>query len=272
MILINYYGNANKTGIYCIRNQINEKIYIGSTKISFQVRKNKHLNLLRKKLHYNEHLQNAWNYYGENSFSFEILLICLPNECEKYEGEFIKLYSSNKREFGYNIACVSSYKYEYEMSETHNNEKSVRKIEKGKLINGLESNERGLPKPFKVYDLNGNFIDEYESAKDFSIKNNIKARGTLSGILRRRELKYKNNIVLFSNDTLTNDDIDKVKSMGIIKVDLYDLNDNFLKRFDSAKECAQYIGCKDAEVRMCCLGKRSRIRKFKTKYYNHGQK
>ena len=141
MILINYYENANKTGIYCIRNQVNKKIYIGSTKNSFTIRKNKHLCLLRKNTHYNEHLQNAWNYYKEENFSFEILFICLPEECEKYEGEFIKLYSSHKREYGYNIASVSSYQFDYNMSDNHNDEKSIRKKEKAIKLNGLTTTD-----------------------------------------------------------------------------------------------------------------------------------
>ncbi len=269
MKLINYYGNTNKTGIYCIKNLANNKYYIGSTKTSFSIRKNKHLRLLRKNKHYNEHLQNAWNYYGEENFSFEILIICEPNECEKYEGKTIELYSSNKRKFGYNIACVSSYRYKYNISETHNNEKSLRKINKGLIVNGLNTNEKGLPKPFKIYDLNGNFIREYNSAKEYSEINNVKARGTLSGILKKRKLKYGNYIILFSNDILTNEDINYVRNKIMKRIILYDLNDNYLNEFDNAERCANYIGCKDAEVRMCCLGKRSRIKNYKTKYVNY---
>lgn len=53
------------------------------------------------------------------------------------------------------------------------------------------------------------------------------------------------------------------------RVVFYDLNDIKLNEFDSAKECADFINCKVAEIRMCCLGKRSRIKKFKTKYINY---
>lgn len=271
MILINYYCNANKTGIYCIRNQINGKIYIGSTKTSFSIRKNKHLRLLRKNLHYNEHLQNAWNYYGEDKFSFEILLICNSDECEKYEGDFIKLYSSNKHDFGYNIACVSSYPFNYKMSEIHNNEKSIRKLNKAKQINGLESKERGLPKPFKVYDLDGNFIKEYKSLKEFLLCDGG-SKSHLSTVLNNRKLFFKNNIVLFSNDKLSKDDINKAKSMGIKKIYLFDLNNNYIRTFNSANDCAKHIECKVAEIRMCCLGKRSRIKQFITKYYDNNGK
>ena len=267
MKLINYSGNTNKTGIYCIRNLVNSKIYIGSTKTSFLNRKNNHLLLLRKNKHYNEHLQNAWNNYYEENFSFEVLYICLASECEKYEGDFIKLYNSNRRNFGYNIASVSSYRYKYNMSKLHNDEKSNRKINKCININGLESNERGLSKPFKVYDLNGVFIEEYNSAKEYCVKNNVKARGTLSGILSRRELIYRNFIILFSNDMLLIEDILYVKKKKTRKsVDLFDLNGNHIRKFLSVNDCSKFLNVKPSEIRMCCSGKRSRIREYITKY------
>jgi len=51
--------------IYAIKNSDNNKIYIGSSK-SFYKRLNKHINNLRKNIHSNNHLQNAFNKYGEN--------------------------------------------------------------------------------------------------------------------------------------------------------------------------------------------------------------
>lgn len=270
MELINYHKNKNETGIYCIKNKINNKIYIGSTKKSFSYRKNKHLRLLRKKIHYNEHLQNSWNYYKEENFKFEVLFICPPNECDKYEGNFIKLYSSNNSKFGYNIACVSSYKFNYKISDLHNNEKKYRKKEKAANLNGLYCNEKGLPKPFKIYDLNGNLIKEYNSAKEFCEIHKLNIRGLLSETLNKRKLIYKKNIILFSNEKLTIDDIKRANNKINKKVvDLFYLNGEFIQSFKSAKECANFIGCKDAEVRMCCLGKRSRIKNYITKYVKY---
>ena len=265
MKLINYYNNANKIGVYCIRNQVNNKIYIGSTKKSFSSRKNRHQRELRKNIHYNEHLQNAWNYYKEENFSFEILFICSSEESEKFEGEFIKLYSSNKRECGYNIASVSSYRFGYNMSDNHNNEKSLRKKERAVNLNGLTTNERGISKSFKVYDINGNFIEEYNSEKEF-IEKNGGSKSHISIILNKRELFYKNNIILFSDDYLSNSDVNYAKNKAIKKIELFDLNDEYITTFDSANQCAEFLKCKVSEIRMCCLNKRSRIKKYVTKY------
>jgi hypothetical protein len=151
------------------------------------------------------------------------------------------------------------------MSDNHNNEKSIRKKEKAIKLNGLTTNERGISKPFKVYDINGKFIDEYNGEKKF-IEKNGGSKSHISVTLNKRELFYKNNIILFSDDILSNDDINYAKNKTIKKIELFDLNDKYINTFDSAKECANFIGCQTAEIRMCCLGKRNRIKNYKTKY------
>jgi len=64
-----------KSGIYKIENKINGKYYIGSA-YNFNRRFIRHKSELNCNKHYNEHLQRAWNLYGENSFEFSILEIC----------------------------------------------------------------------------------------------------------------------------------------------------------------------------------------------------
>lgn len=64
--------NLNKSGIYQIRNIINNKVYIGSA-VNFRNRWYEHKKLLIKNKHENSYLQNAWNKYGEKVFIFEIL-------------------------------------------------------------------------------------------------------------------------------------------------------------------------------------------------------
>jgi len=60
-------------GIYQIRNIINGKVYIGSSNDIINKRWKAHKFGLRRNSHYNRHLQRAWNKYGENAFSFEIV-------------------------------------------------------------------------------------------------------------------------------------------------------------------------------------------------------
>jgi group I intron endonuclease len=58
--------------VYCIKNLITNKYYVGSSS-KFKVRKRQHLAELRKNKHHSSKLQNSWNKYGESSFQFVIL-------------------------------------------------------------------------------------------------------------------------------------------------------------------------------------------------------
>ena len=77
------------TGIYQIRNVINDKLYIGSTTRYFSQRKAEHFKNLRKGIHSSIILQNAWNKYGEKSFKFEILEECTKEKCLEREQYYL---------------------------------------------------------------------------------------------------------------------------------------------------------------------------------------
>ena len=63
--------NDNEGGIYKIINKIDGKYYIGRTN-HFNLRWRQHCNELNRGNHHNQHLQNAWNKYGQNNFEFVI--------------------------------------------------------------------------------------------------------------------------------------------------------------------------------------------------------
>ena len=58
--------------IYEIKNLINDKVYIGQT-IHKNVRKYTHFHLLETNSHDNPYLQNAYNKYGKDNFSFKVI-------------------------------------------------------------------------------------------------------------------------------------------------------------------------------------------------------
>lgn len=64
-----------KTGIYKITIIGKDCFYIGSA-INFTKRKNEHLRLLRKGVHYNLKLQNIYNKYGVHVFVFTLIHEC----------------------------------------------------------------------------------------------------------------------------------------------------------------------------------------------------
>lgn len=88
-------------GIYCIKNLVNGKIYVGQS-INVDGRWRQHLSHLRKNTHNNEHLQDAWNKYGKENFDFQIIEICDVDKLDIRERYWIEYYNSMSREFGYN--------------------------------------------------------------------------------------------------------------------------------------------------------------------------
>lgn len=79
------------SGIYQIRNIVNEKVYIGQTKQPFFKRFLHHVWKLRKGMHDNKHLQRAFDFYTEEAFVFEVLeVIENPKLLDKKEIEYIK--------------------------------------------------------------------------------------------------------------------------------------------------------------------------------------
>lgn len=90
-------------GIYQIKNLINNKVYIGSS-VNAEMRFYSHRRLLRKGTHDNEHLQNAWNKYGENAFSFDVIELCEESVLREIEQIHMDDKKVLDRSYGYNIA------------------------------------------------------------------------------------------------------------------------------------------------------------------------
>lgn len=95
-----------KSGIYKILCWVDGKVYIGLA-TNLNKRLGGHRYDLRRNIHKNKHLQNAWNKYKENNFQFLILEYCEIDKLKEREQCWIdntKCYDYN---YGYNIATVS---------------------------------------------------------------------------------------------------------------------------------------------------------------------
>lgn len=88
-------------GVYMIRNKINNKVYIGSSK-NIKQRISKHKLDLKKNNHFNKHLQRSWNKYGKDNFEFIILKIVDEDIRELEEYELIKKLEALDFKKGYN--------------------------------------------------------------------------------------------------------------------------------------------------------------------------
>jgi group I intron endonuclease len=106
-------------GIYRIRNLVNNKCYIGSSK-NINRRWHRHKCGLRNNHHENVILQRAWNKYGEENFVFEVIEECDLSILLETEQKYLDLNPK------YNIGKKSSGGDN--LSHNPNKEEIIRKI------------------------------------------------------------------------------------------------------------------------------------------------
>lgn len=126
------------TGIYCIRNTGNEKLYIGRSE-NIEKRFSQHRSCLKYGRHHCIHLQRAWKKYGKRSFVFEILTSCSVDKLIELEQYYIdnnvgKLYNvSNKATFGGDL-----------ITDHPNREQIIRQMTKSihQIVDNMSQEER----------------------------------------------------------------------------------------------------------------------------------
>ena len=176
--------DMNKGGIYCIRNIINNKSYIGSA-IKFKSRKNQHFSELRRNIHTNGRLQNAFNKYGEENFVFEILCI-VENKYNliHIEDLYIKLFDTSNRNIGYNICSKAGSLLGFKFSDESKKKMSI--ASKGKRKS--ENMRKNLKESY-------NYRDHPMLGKNHSVeskkKMSISKQGMNKGVPKSEETKIK---------------------------------------------------------------------------------
>ena len=96
---MNKKGNA---GVYIIQNKVNNKVYIGASRDTYN-RLCMHKWRLRVNAHHNPYLQSAFNKYKEESFIFDVLEECEEQYIYSQENYWCNLLNSHNRLFGYNV-------------------------------------------------------------------------------------------------------------------------------------------------------------------------
>lgn len=99
--------NLRQSGIYCIRNTETGRVYVGSAKNILR-RWNAHRTALNTNKHYSKMLQAAWNKFGAQGFTFEILELVseFPNLIAR-EQHWMDLLGAHWRHGGYNSQPIA---------------------------------------------------------------------------------------------------------------------------------------------------------------------
>jgi len=111
-------------GVYIIQNKINDKVYIGASRDTYN-RLCMHKWRLRVNTHDNVHLQSAFNKYGEENFIFDVLEECDEKLIYSQENYWCKMLNAHDRKHGYNVdptapdgKCAVSNETKVKMSES----------------------------------------------------------------------------------------------------------------------------------------------------------
>lgn len=126
-----------KSGIYEIVNTVSGKRYVGSA-VNFENRWRLHQHRLSIGLHHNSPLQCAWDKYGQEMFTFRLLLICAREHLVFYEQRAIDILCPE-----YNICRKAGSTFGFKFTEKSRAKIAAKAMGRKR---SLESIERGAEK------------------------------------------------------------------------------------------------------------------------------
>lgn len=281
------------TGVYKITNLINGKFYIGSSSYSINYRIKTHIQRARLGKHENSYIQRAWNKYGEENFSFEILEECNPNlalEREQYylntllkAQEYINGDRTFFKKYGYNLSPTASSTYgvkqtdEQRLNHIIASRLSVSNPTEAMLANWEKMRQKNR-KSILQFSLEGEFIKEWYFIKDAAIFYNV-ALTNLSCAAKNTNKTVKNFIWIYAEKS--QEDINEelkiriekkkkpVKKSKIYKdrrttpVLQYDKNGNFIKEWNTLIDAAKSVSTSPSNIMYMCKGERPNWRQVK---------
>ncbi len=203
--------------IYTIQNQINNKIYIGQS-INVRDRINEHKRKIRNKIHENTLINKDAQIFGLSTFTFNIIYTAsTQNELNTKECEYIMKFNAFYRLGGYNIA-------------------------KGGI--GVLGQ---ITKQVYQFDLNGRFLNKFNSTREASRIINIDCAGIVRSC--NKILKSYKKFIWSYNENV-DDRISTITSNKHKKTKVYQYSvaGEFIEIYNSIKEACSIVGLDSGNI------------------------
>lgn len=265
--------------IYKITNTITKKCYIGeTTEKDPNSRFKAHMNGIRRGKGCPA-LRDAVQKHGEENFKFEVLIICLDEDCYTFEREYIKKYNSIAPN-GYNILeggqCGGGFKGKH-----HTAEAKEQISKKGKQYFAdpelLRAHSERAKKQYETPESRKKASDALKNSEKFKQAMAEKRFGGYSvnhhdhsEEIRKKISDGLKNYYTNNSNTKPNLNIEKhrdamAKATGK-PVSKYNLDGTLIESFKSVKEAARSMGKRDGNIRFVLSGKNKQAYGFIWKY------
>ena len=165
---VSLYKFKDMIGIYCIKNKINGKVYIGSSN-NIERRFKRHKTELNTNSHSNKYLKKAYKKYGKDNFEFIILELCTQEELISKEIFYINKYEALDNTKGYNLSIPIKHPT---ITSNSNYRSILSEAKKGKMPSNYQEMRKIRWVKIKVYEndiFKGIYNSFNEAEREFNI-------------------------------------------------------------------------------------------------------